>query len=101
MTPTRGDVVLRGDNGGYGVVISNSMLHQVSGLVILCTVARSETMAEAFPNFIRVAAGDQHLFALPVAVHTAPASAIGSVVGRATDEQLRAIVRVLHAATSS
>ncbi|PRY53535.1 hypothetical protein [Glycomyces artemisiae] len=101
MTAERGAIVRRGDTGGYAVVISNDMLHTVSSTVILTTVVRSESMAEAWPNVIGVDAAGEHLFAIPVSVHTAPASAIKDVVGRATNEQLRSIVRVLHAATSS
>ncbi|MCD0446358.1 hypothetical protein LO763_22340 [Glycomyces sp. A-F 0318] len=100
MTPERGAVIQRGDTQGYAVLISNSMLHQASDVVILCTVVRSTTMAAHFPHAIGVDAADEHLLAIPVAVHTVPVSVIKAVVGQATDEQLRDIVRVLHAATS-
>ena len=100
MTPNRGDIVRRGDNGGYGIVITNDMLHQVSEVVILCTVVRSTTMADSFPHAIAVSAADQHLYAVPVSVHTAPASAIAEIIGQADEHQLRDIVRILHAATS-
>ena len=100
MSPARGDIVRRGDTGGYGLVISKSMLHTVSGLVILCAVIRSETMAASFPHAVTVDADEQHLHAIPVSVHTAPASALAEIVGAADEDQLRAIARVLHAATS-
>lgn len=100
MTPARGDIVRRGDTGGFGIVITNDMLHQVSDVVILCTVVRSTTMADAFPHAISVSAADQSLYAVPVSVHTAPASSIAEIIGQADELQLRDIVRILHAATS-
>ncbi|THV41230.1 hypothetical protein [Glycomyces buryatensis] len=100
MTPTRGDIVRRGDTGGYGIVVTNDMLHQVSEVVILCTVVRSTSMADSFPHAIEIAAADQNLYAIPVSVHTAPASAITEIIGQAEEHQLRDIVRMLHAATS-
>lgn len=101
MSVTRGDIVRRGDTGGFGLIISNGMLHQVSDVVIICTVVRSETMAGAFPHAIPVSTPDQHLYAIPVSVHTAPASAVAEIVGRVDEGHLRDIVRILHAATST
>ncbi|RRR95798.1 hypothetical protein [Glycomyces terrestris] len=100
MKPTRGAVVRRGDTGSYGLVIANDMLHQVSDIVILCTVLRSETMAGHSPHAIPIEAADQHLYAIPVLVHTAPASAVAEVVGTADADQLRSVTRTLNAATS-